>query len=375
MPAPHDKPLTPPARQRNPWLSMRSMAVAGWIFALLLLAALTGTVFHLGDVEHFAALLAAAQPEWLLVAVALQIGTYASEAAIWYILLRLIGHRQPLGGLIPLSLAKLFTDQAIPTGGLSGNIMVVEVLTRRGVPTKSAISALVTGIIVYFLAYLAMNLLALGVLWDYHVVSKLMIIGVALGQAAVSGPPGPHPSRRFRTGGDQRCLAADPSAPPPHWSGHWFPIADLPSGRRLSLGDAAGHRSNHFLHGAHRRAHGGLHRCLPRPLPARAGRVRGRLHQHADPAGCAAGSSLHRDLHTARLYALAADAAGAVVGAAGNAPDRAGIGTRLIGKESRRKPARSIFMPAAAEPGARAASPMPLASEPEPSLHRAPTTL
>lgn len=189
MPAPHDKLLAPPARQRNPWLSMRSMAVAGWIFALLLLAALTGTVFHLGEVEHFTALLAAARPGWLLVTVALQIGTYASEAAIWYILLRLIGHRQPLGGLIPLSLAKLFTDQAIPTGGLSGNIMVVEVLTRRGVPTKSAISALVTGIIVYFLAYLAMNLLALGVLWDYHVVSKLMIIGVMILAAVALGLP------------------------------------------------------------------------------------------------------------------------------------------------------------------------------------------
>lgn len=168
---------------------MRSMAVAGWIFALVLLAALTGTVFHLGEVEHFTALLAAAQPGWLLVAVALQIGTYASEAAIWYILLRLIGHRQPLGGLIPLSLAKLFTDQAIPTGGLSGNILVVEVLTRRAVPTPSAISALVTGIIVYFLAYLAMSLLALGVLWNYHVISKLMIIGVTILAAVALGLP------------------------------------------------------------------------------------------------------------------------------------------------------------------------------------------
>lgn len=189
MPVPHDKPLASAARPRNPWLSMRSMAVAGWIFALLLLAALTGTVFHLGEVEHFTALLSAAQPGWLLVAVGLQIGTYASEAAIWYILLRLIGHRQPLGGLIPLSLAKLFTDQAIPTGGLSGNIMVVEVLTRRGVPAKSAISALVTGIIVYFLAYLAMNLLALAILWDYHVVSKLMIIGVMILAAVALGLP------------------------------------------------------------------------------------------------------------------------------------------------------------------------------------------
>lgn len=156
---------------------------------MLLLAALTSTVIHLGDVEYFTALLTTAQPGWLLVAVALQIGTYASEATIWYILLNLVGHRQPLDSLILLSLAKLFTDQAIPTGGLSGNVMMVEVLTHRGVPAKSALSALVTGIIVYFLAYLVMNLPALTILWDYHVLSKLMIIGALVLAAVALGLP------------------------------------------------------------------------------------------------------------------------------------------------------------------------------------------
>jgi uncharacterized protein (TIRG00374 family) len=156
---------------------MGRVALVGWAIALLLLAALTGTVIHLGEIEHFTELLAAAQPGWLLVALALQIGTYASEAVVWFILLDLVGQRQPLGRLVPLSLAKLFADQAVPTGGLSGNLMVVEVLGHWGVATNAAISALVTGIGVYFLAYLAMNLLALLVLWEYHVLSRLMIIG------------------------------------------------------------------------------------------------------------------------------------------------------------------------------------------------------
>lgn len=189
MPAPQDKSPSPIPRRRDHWLSMRRAAVAGWIFAMLLLAALTGTVIHLGEVEHFTALLSAAQPGWLLVAVALQFGTYASEAAIWRILLNLVGHGQPWGELIPLSLAKLFTDQAIPTGGLSGNVMMVEALAHRGVPAKSALSALVTGIIIYFLAYLVMNLLALTILWDYHVLSKLMIIGALMLAAVALGLP------------------------------------------------------------------------------------------------------------------------------------------------------------------------------------------
>lgn len=175
----------PQPRRHRPRPSMRSVATAGWIFAILILAALTGAVFHLGEVAHFTALLSAAQPGWLLVALLLQAGTYASEATIWCTLLARVGYRRPWGELVPLSLAKLFTDQAIPTAGLSGNVMMVEALTQRGVPARSALAALVTGVIIYFLAYLAMNLLALTILWDHHILSKLMIIG-ALALAAVA---------------------------------------------------------------------------------------------------------------------------------------------------------------------------------------------
>lgn len=190
MPAPPAKPPAP-AVPRRPYLrSARTAAIVGWSFALLVLAALTGSVIHLSELEHFTALLAAARPQWLLVALALQLGTYASEAAIWYLLLRLIGHRQRWTALVPLSLAKLFADQAVPTGGLSGNILVVEVLARRGVPARSAVAALMTGAIVYFLAYFAMSLLALGVLRDHHALSRLMILGVTVLAAVALGLPG-----------------------------------------------------------------------------------------------------------------------------------------------------------------------------------------
>jgi uncharacterized membrane protein YbhN (UPF0104 family) len=189
MPAPHDKLLPPTAHRRNRWLAVGWLAVAGWFFALLLLTALIGTVLQRSEIEHFTELLAAAQPRWLLVALALQIGTYASQAAVWYILLDLAGHRQSWNGLIPLSLAKLFTDQALPTGGLSGNVLVGQVLAHRGVAARAVISVLMSAIIVYFLAYLVMALLALGILWTHHVVSKPMIVGaLILAVVAISLP-------------------------------------------------------------------------------------------------------------------------------------------------------------------------------------------
>ena len=36
--------------------------------------------------------------------------------------------------LFRLSVAKLYTDQVIPTGGVSGSVLVMKALTRRGVP-------------------------------------------------------------------------------------------------------------------------------------------------------------------------------------------------------------------------------------------------
>lgn len=179
-----------PTDSGNPWQRMiKRSALVAWIVAILFLAALAGTVIHLSEVEHFTALLSAAQPGWLLVALALQAGTYASEAAIWRVLLELIGHRQPWSELIRLSIAKLFADQAIPTSGLSGNVLVVEVLAHRGVPSKSTVSALVSGIILYFMAYLLMSILALAILWDYHVLSRLVIISALILAAVALGLP------------------------------------------------------------------------------------------------------------------------------------------------------------------------------------------
>ncbi len=41
--------------------------------------------------------------------------------------------RRILKSLIPLGLAKLFTDQAVPSAGLSGTLLVARALKRRGV--------------------------------------------------------------------------------------------------------------------------------------------------------------------------------------------------------------------------------------------------
>jgi hypothetical protein len=87
-------------------------------------------------------------------------------------------HSRPCGGpdthdrsalSFPRGIAKLFTDQVVPSGGVSGAILVARGLVRRGVPTNIAMAVLLVGLVAYFGAYLASVLASLGILWLYAV--------------------------------------------------------------------------------------------------------------------------------------------------------------------------------------------------------------
>ena len=103
-----------------------------------------------------------ARPGWLFLAFVAQAVTYVCTAMVWRQALRRAGHPRSLGMLVPLGVAKLFTDQVVPSGGVSGAILVARGLTRRGVPTKVAMAALLVGLVAYFAAYLASGLPASG---------------------------------------------------------------------------------------------------------------------------------------------------------------------------------------------------------------------
>ena len=126
-----------------------------WAFGLVTLVALVLVVLHIGTIEQFARLAWTARPEWLLLVCVAQAATYVCASLVWRQALRRAGHPRSLGTLIPLGIAKLFTDQVVPTGGVSGAILVVRGLTRRGVPTNVAMAVLLVGLVSYFAAYLA----------------------------------------------------------------------------------------------------------------------------------------------------------------------------------------------------------------------------
>jgi len=162
--------------QDEPDLPRRSWRIgASWLFGLLVLASVILVASAFTEIQHFAELARAAQPAWLLAALLLQALTYLCAAGVWYGTLRRTGVHRSFWSIVPLGLAKLFTDQALPTGGIGGTLLVVRGLERRGIPSGVGMAAILIGLVSFYIAYLIAVISALAVLYGNHVLDSLMI--------------------------------------------------------------------------------------------------------------------------------------------------------------------------------------------------------
>jgi uncharacterized membrane protein YbhN (UPF0104 family) len=75
-----------------------------------------------------------------------------------------------------LGLAKLFMDQAIPSVGLSGTLLVIRALDRRGVPRGASMAAVVVDLVSYYAAYVLALGIALGIVWVHGDLTPLMAL-------------------------------------------------------------------------------------------------------------------------------------------------------------------------------------------------------
>lgn len=146
----------------------------------MLAAALVFAAQHWGDVEKFAELIGKARPIWLLGALALQLLTYLSLSAEWWLVLKRSGSTLPLRTLFPITITKLFADQVVPTAGVSGNVLLVDRLTARGVPRPNAVAAVILAILAYYASFAVVALAAVAVLWLRGEISWPLIVAISI---------------------------------------------------------------------------------------------------------------------------------------------------------------------------------------------------
>jgi len=147
-----------------------------WFAGAVIAAALVGAVLHWGELRNFAGLLQRAEPGWLILALALQLSTYASVASGWReVLLRAEGKRYAMRPLLRIALSKLFADQAVPAAGMGGNVLLVDQLVVLGATRGTAVAALLISLLGFYAAYLLYALGALLLLWLHGQATPLMV--------------------------------------------------------------------------------------------------------------------------------------------------------------------------------------------------------
>ena len=153
---------------------MASARWRSWFLAVLIAAGLFAVVAHWGEVRRFADLLREAEPGWILLALALQLTTYASVARGWSAVLRKACAPRPIRPLMRIALTKLFADQVLPSAGMGGNVLLVDQLRTLGVPKGTAVATLLLSMIGFYVAYAFFALVMLILLWLHDRATPLM---------------------------------------------------------------------------------------------------------------------------------------------------------------------------------------------------------
>ncbi|HVY31947.1 MAG TPA: lysylphosphatidylglycerol synthase transmembrane domain-containing protein [Polyangiaceae bacterium] len=149
----------------------------GWLVGLAALAAVIAVALHFSEGREFVHLAQDAQPAWLVVAIALQLGTYASEGEVWQRVARACAISLRRSTTWRLSVAKLFVDQALPSGGVSGTLVIARSLEQRGVPRRAVGAGVAVDSASYHASYMACLAMAWLVTLPYHQANAA--IGVA----------------------------------------------------------------------------------------------------------------------------------------------------------------------------------------------------
>jgi len=166
-----------------PWTGNWSHLIAAWLLGAVVLAGLLVFIMHFGAIEVFLAKLRGANPLWLAAALSCQLATYVSAAAVWFRVLKRSGSPLPFLSLLRLAFVELFANQAVPTGGLSGSLMVVRGLMLRGVASAVAVTALFIAALSYYAAYFMVGSLAFVLLWhsgDLNAAWRALFIAFAI---------------------------------------------------------------------------------------------------------------------------------------------------------------------------------------------------
>jgi Mg2+-importing ATPase len=209
-----------------------------WLPAILFLLLLGFLASRFVEWKRFPELLEHARPEWLLAALGLQGLKFLVSAGALQRSMTAAGFPVPVLPLVPVILAKLFTDQVTPASGVGGSLVAARALRARGLSRGDATAALVVNTLAYYAASATAALVAVSILWERRGFHPAITVVVSLFTIYAVGMPAlilrayHHPPSRL-----PRWLSKVPGL---EGALKWFREAPTePLRRRRLLGEAA----------------------------------------------------------------------------------------------------------------------------------------
>lgn len=155
-------------RRRWRWIS--------WLVGAASLGAVVWVALSFSEQRDFVVLAARARPLWLLAAAVLQVVTFVAQAETWRVVTRAAKLRVTLATAARLSLVKHFVDQALPSAGISGTVLLAGALERRGVARSVVLAAVVVETASFYAAYVLALALALVLAATRGYTSTLVVV-------------------------------------------------------------------------------------------------------------------------------------------------------------------------------------------------------
>jgi Mg2+-importing ATPase len=159
-----------------------------WFIGIASIAGMIVVATHFSEVLALLMLVRKVSPWWLAAALIVQAGTYLTQAEIWRMVARKTGATLSMSLLYKLALSKLFVDQALPSAGVSGTVVVAKSLSGKGLSNGAIVAAVVINTTSFFSAYVVALAAALSIVTILGHTSPLilsvsltfMVLGAAL---------------------------------------------------------------------------------------------------------------------------------------------------------------------------------------------------
>lgn len=170
--------------EESPW-----RIVVRWAIGILFFGTVIAIVLDFGEMRHFLDVLIGIKARWIALAILAQGCTYICAAAVWHEVMKHSGHPLSLKSLFPLTIAQLFARQTVPTGGISGALMVVKGFLNRDISEPVGMGCMMVGMVSYYVAYLMAVVISLAVLGIHHDISAVLFVAGAIFSLVAVGIP------------------------------------------------------------------------------------------------------------------------------------------------------------------------------------------